>query len=148
MHVRDMTHDDASAVSALCLGAFSEAIVPSLSAQGVAHFADVVTPAAFGERLAGDNRMWVAVVDGVVRGMVELKQRRHVALLFVAPGWQRRGVGARLMEVALTHAEAGQITVSASLPSVAAYQRYGFIIAGDVSEHGGLVYQPMTWQKR
>jgi len=148
MHVRDMTHDDASAVSALCLDAFSEAIAPSLSAQGVAHFADVVTPAAFGERLTGDNRMWVAVVDGAVRGMVELKQHRHVALLFVAPGWQRRGVGARLMEVALAHAEADEITVSASLPSVAVYQRYGFMIARDVSEHGGLVYQPMTWQKR
>ena len=36
MHVRDMTHDDASAVSALCLDAFNEAIAPSLSAQGMA----------------------------------------------------------------------------------------------------------------
>lgn len=53
------------------------------------------------------------VVDGAVRGIVELKQRRHVALLFAAPGWQRRGVGARLMKVALAHTEAGEVTVGA-----------------------------------
>ncbi|WP_434771487.1 GNAT family N-acetyltransferase [Pseudomonas entomophila] len=80
--------------------------------------------------------------------MVELKQRRHVALLFVAPGWQRRGVGARLMQTALAHTEAGEVTVSASLPSVGAYQRYGFVLAGNMSESGGLVYQPMTKQMK
>ncbi|WP_249331906.1 GNAT family N-acetyltransferase [Pseudoalteromonas rubra] len=30
-----------------------------------------------------------------------------------------------------------------SLPSVGAYQKYGFELAGEVAESGGLVYQPM-----
>ncbi|MNN66149.1 Acetyltransferase (GNAT) family protein [compost metagenome] len=64
-------------------------------------------------------------------------------MLFIAPGWQRQGIGTRLMNAALEHARVDVVTVKASLPSVPAYQRYGFTLAGEVGEFSGLVYQPM-----
>nr|WP_189673277.1 GNAT family N-acetyltransferase [Pseudomonas sp. SWRI77] len=143
VQVRKLTHDDLPHASALCLDAFTQAVAPSLSAQGVETFAKVATAQAFAERMAGDNLMLVCVAGGVITGLIELKQGRHVAMLFVAPSWQRRGVGTRLMNAALEQARAAVVTVSASLSSVAAYQRYGFALAGDVGEIAGLVYQPM-----
>ncbi|MBW3503818.1 GNAT family N-acetyltransferase [Pseudomonas sp. NKUCC02_KPG] len=143
MQIRKLTHDDLPRVSALCLDAFMLAVAPSLSAQGVETFVRVAAVQAFSDRMEGDNLMLVCVADGAIAGLIELKEGRHVAMLFVAPGWQRRGIGMRLMSAALEQARGEAVTVSASLSSVTAYESYGFSLAGDVGEFAGLVYQPM-----
>lgn len=143
MLIRKMTHDDLPDASALCLEAFMQAVAPSLSAQGVETFGKVAAQQAFAERMAGDNLMLVCVADGVLAGLIELKEGRHVAMLFVAPACQRSGIGKRLMDAVLEHARADMVTVRASLSSVTAYERYGFVLAGDAGEFAGLVYQPM-----
>jgi GNAT superfamily N-acetyltransferase len=81
---------------------------------------------------------------GVIKGVGELKQRRHVAMLFVDPACQRQGVGEALLAALIAQAHADEVTVSASLPSVAFYQRHGFACSGEVGESAGLVYQPMV----
>lgn len=143
MQIRKLTHDDLPRVSALCLDAFMLAVAPSLSAQGVETFARVAAVQAFSDRMEGDNLMLVCVADGAIAGLIELKEGRHVAMLFVAPGWQRRGIGMRLMSAALEQARGEAVTVRASLSSVTAYESYGFSLAGDVGVFAGLVYQPM-----
>ncbi|MEN5300737.1 GNAT family N-acetyltransferase [Pseudomonas sp. TWI628] len=143
MHIRKLTHADLPRASALCLEAFTQAVAPSLPEQVAQTFAAVAAERAFSERMEGDNLILLCEADGYICGLVELKEGRHVAMLFVAPAWQRRGVGARLMNEALKHARSQVVTVRASLPSVAAYLSYGFELAGDVGEFAGLVYQPM-----
>lgn len=143
MQIRTLTHDDLSSASALCMDAFMQTVAPSLSAQGVETFANVAAAQAFAERMQGDNLLLVCVAGEAITGLIELKEGRHVAMLFVAPGWQRRGIGRRLMNAALEHARAEVVTVRASLSSVAAYEHYGFLQAGEVGEFAGLVYQPM-----
>ncbi len=143
MHIRKLTCADLPIASALCLEAFTLAVAPSLSEQGVETFAKVAAEQAFAERMRGDNLILVCEVDGNLCGLVELKEGRHVAMLFVAPAWQRRGVGARLMNEVLAHVRSQVLTVRASLSSVPAYQRYGFVLAGEMGEFAGLVYQPM-----
>lgn len=143
MQIRKLTHDDLPRASALCLASFMAAVAPSLSAQGVETFAKVASEQAFAERMEGDNLMLVCVAEGVITGLIELKEGRHVAMLFVAPDSQRQGIGLQLMSAALEQARGEVVTVRASLSSVAAYERYGFVLAGDVGEFAGLVYQPM-----
>ena len=143
MQIRKLTHDDLPRASAMCLDAFMLAVAPSLSAQGIDTFAKVVAAQAFAERMEGDNLMLVCVSDGVIVGLIELKQGCHVAMLFVAPGWQRRGIGMGLVNAALKQARGQLVTVSASLSSVAAYESYGFVLTGEVGEFAGLVFQPM-----
>jgi len=87
--------------------------------------------------------MFVFEEAGRVLGLIELKESRHISMLFVDPNVQGRGIGRQLVEAALAQARADVITVSASLPSVPAYTRYGFTLAGPVAEAAGLVYQPM-----
>ncbi|MCK1784903.1 GNAT family N-acetyltransferase [Pseudomonas sp. TNT11] len=143
MQIRKLTYDDLPHASALCLDAFMIAVAPSLSTQGVETFAKVAAAQAFADRMEGDNLMLVCVADGAITGLIELKEGRHVAMLFVAPGSQRRGIGMRLMSAALEQVRDEVVTVRASLSSVAAYESYGFALSGDVGEFAGLIYQPM-----
>ena len=143
MQICKLTHDDLPRVSALCLDAFMLAVAPSLPAQGVETFAKVAAAQAFAERMEGDNLMLVCVADATITGLIEFKEGRHVAMLFVAPGWQRRGIGMRLMNAALEQARDETVTVRASLSSVPFYESYGFVLAGEIGEFAGLVYQPM-----
>ncbi|WP_060483129.1 GNAT family N-acetyltransferase [Pseudomonas sp. NBRC 111119] len=143
MQIRPLCPDDLPHASALCLSAFTQAVAPTLSAEGVTTFSGLATAQAFRERLRGDNVMLACVAEDELVGLVELKEGRHIAMLFVAPAWQRRGVGARLINAALTHARTDVVTVKASLNAVAAYQRFGFALAGNTGEFAGLVYQPM-----
>lgn len=142
MPIRKLTHDDLPCASNLCMDAFMQAVAPSLSAQGVETFAKVAAAQAFAERMEG-NLILVCVEDGTITGLIELKEGRHVAMLFVAPGWQRNGIGMRLMRAAMEYTRGEVVTVKASLSSVAAYEKYGFVLSGDVGEFAGLVYQPM-----
>ena len=143
MPIRPLTHDDLPRASALCMDVFLLAVAPSLSAQGIETFSKVAAAQAFADRMQGDNLILVYVADGAISGLIELKEGRHVAMLFVAPDSQRKGIGMHLMNAALEHAKAEVLTVKASLSSVAAYESYGFVQSGDVGEFAGLVYQPM-----
>ncbi|MBV4534116.1 GNAT family N-acetyltransferase [Pseudomonas sp. SWRI107] len=143
MQIRKMTHEDLPSASALCLESFMLAVAPSLPPQGVETFTKIAAEDALAERMASDNLMLVCIADGALVGLIEFKEGRHVTMLFVAPAWQRRGVGKSLMNSALEQTRAKVVTVRASLLSVAAYESYGFALAGAVGEIAGLVYQPM-----
>jgi predicted N-acetyltransferase YhbS len=116
MATRRLRATDLEQASAICMASFMEAVAPSLSPQAA----------------------------GQVVGVAELMGGRHVATLFVAPGWQGKGVGRALMQEMLECARADVVTVRASLGSVPAYERYGFEVTGEVGEQRGLVYQPMA----
>lgn len=90
-----------------------------------------------------DNVILVSEDQDNLNGIIELKEGRHVAMLFVDTQHQNKGVGKRLLSEALVYARVSVVTVSASLSSVPAYIRYGFECKGDVAESSGLIYQPM-----
>ncbi|MGF1613022.1 MAG: GNAT family N-acetyltransferase [Gammaproteobacteria bacterium] len=143
MIVRQMEETDLEAVSAVCIASFTRSVADSLSEQGITTFTKIAASEAFSERMNGDNVMLVADNNGEVQGVVELKEGRHVAMLFICPDQQKKGIGKILLAAALKHARAATVTVSASLPSVPAYKKYGFKCSGDIGESAGLVYQPM-----
>jgi len=145
MHpIRPARPDDLAAISAICMAAFHEAVAPSLSAQGVATFTKVAAADAFAERLQGDNHMLVAEREDRIVGVIELKEGRHLAMLFVAPACQGQGIGHALLQAVLPQLRTPAMSVRASLNAVPTYQRYGFVIDGEVGEFNGLVYQPLS----
>lgn len=142
--IRPAHVDDLPAISAVCLAAFTAAVAPSLSAAGIATFGSVAAAEAFGARLQGDNHILVAEQDGRVVGVIELKEGRHLAMLFVDPGYQGQGIGHALFEAVLPQVREPVLTVRASLNAVPTYLRYGFVLDGEVGEFNGLVYQQMV----
>lgn len=131
------------------MAAFMDSVASTLADEGIATFRKIATAEAFASRLNEDNLMWLAEVAGQPAGLIELKQGRHIAMLFITPELQRQGIGRRLVAEAIRHARSDVLTVSASLPSVPAYLGYGFHCSGEVSESMGIIYQPMEqWLDR
>lgn len=81
--------------------------------------------------------------DGKVERLIELNEGCHVAMLFISPQRQKKGIGKKLLSSSLNYAKVKTVTVSASLSLVPAYEKYGFECNGEVSESAGLAYQPM-----
>lgn len=141
--IRTLRDTDREAASAVCMRSFLLAVAPSLGDAGVETFGMIAAPEGFASRSAQDNLQWVYDDAGVIKGVAELKQRRHVAMLFVDPACQRQGVGEALLAVLVAQARTSVLSVSASVPSVGFYARNGFQCSGEVAEVAGLVYQPM-----
>lgn len=141
--IRTLRDTDRDAASTVCLRSFLLAVAPSLGDEGVATFRTIAAPDGFASRSAQDNLQWVYDDAGVIKGVAELKQGRHVAMLFVDPAWQRQGVGDALLAALIAQVRTELLTVSASVPSVPFYARHGFHCSGDVAAVAGLVYQPM-----
>lgn len=147
MAVRNMTPQDLDTVSALCIESFTTSVAGSLSDRGIATFQQLASSASLAGRMHADNLMLVFEAAGTLRGVIEFKEGRHVAMLFVDPRHQRQGVGKALLTAALQYARADTVTVRASLSSVPAYLSYGFQCTGGAAESAGLVYQPMALKR-
>ena len=90
-----------------------------------------------------DNTMLVCEEHGRIVGIIELKEGLHIALLFVSPNFQKKGIGHKLISAILPFVRAEIVTVSASHNSVPAYLNYGFTLSGDPDNKSGLAFQPM-----
>jgi ribosomal protein S18 acetylase RimI-like enzyme len=143
MPTRKIVSKDLHCVSAVCIDAFMETVAPTLQEDGIKTFQSIASLEGLESRMEADNEMLVYESNGEVVGYVELKEGRHIAMLFVSPSFQKRGVGKSLISKILPYGKDDVITVSASLTSVPAYLNFGFECVGEVSESGGLTYQPM-----
>lgn len=143
MQIRTLEIKDLEAASAVCMAAFTKSIADSLSDEGVATFTKVAAPKSFRERMSQDTNTLVAVIEDTVVGVAGLREGHHVSMLFVNPSHQKQGIGTHLLDALLLLARSSKVTVSASLPSIPMYEKYGFVQQGEVSETAGLVYQPM-----
>jgi len=143
MAVRRMQAGEVEKVSRIAVSAFVYSVADGLSKQGISTFMKLSSPDAIAGRAKGDNLVLVYEGQRGLEGMLELKEGRHIALLFVAPHKQRSGIGRRLMQAAVGHCRTDSVTVSASLPSVGAYRKYGLEITGPEAEEYGLRYRPM-----
>ncbi|WP_299494414.1 GNAT family N-acetyltransferase [uncultured Shewanella sp.] len=143
MIIREMEEKDLDAVSAICMHSFLASVADTLSDEGVLTFTNIATSNAFFDRMKGDNLMLVAEKGEKIEGVIELKEGRHIAMLFISPKHQKEGIGRKLLSSVMHYAKVKTVTVSASLSSVPVYEKYGFQCKGDASESAGLAYQPM-----
>ncbi|MDO8827204.1 GNAT family N-acetyltransferase [Methylophaga sp.] len=143
MIVRKMEEKDLAAVTATCMASFLQSVADTLSEEGIATFSKIAESNAFLDRMNGDNVMLVADNDGNIEGVIELKEGRHIAMLFVSPEHQKEGIGRKLISSVLDYAKVDTVTVRASLSSIPAYEKYGFECKGEAGELAGLAYQPM-----
>lgn len=145
-----MTPDDAEPIAALVLAAFDEFIAPDYTTeQGVAEFRRYAAAEALRRRAERDHFVMVAEVDGVLAGMIEVRDCNHVALLFVAKDFHRRGIAARLLERGLAEArvrrpDVERVTINSSRYGVPAYERMGFRQTGPERAVNGIVFIPLA----
>ena len=142
---------EAGAVSALIRSSFDEFIGPEYSDEGIAEFRRFVAPEALEARTAEDHFIRVATVDGVLAGMIEIRENNHVALLFVDKAYQHHGIAKGLLHAALAAARAAdpdleRVTVNSSRYGVPAYEKLGFRQTGPERSVNGIAFIPMAKQ--
>ena len=96
----------------------------------------------------GDYLLFVAILYGTTVGMLTLRDRVHISLLFVTGDCHRNGIGSALVELAAetVAAEYGGsfLTVNASHYAEPFYRKLGFVVTGSEQVQDGIRYTPMV----
>ncbi len=116
--------------------------------EGIRSFEDFITDSALKRMFVmGAYQMMGAFFDGKMVGMISLRNKTHISLLFVDRHYHRRGIG-RALILALSgyvSAEVGQnrLTVNASPYGVDFYHHLGFQDIGPEKQQDGIIFTPM-----
>src|SRR5262249_40900386 len=105
-----------------------------------------ITNESIAASLAADRRGWVAVRDGEIVGFSMADRSDHsIFALFVLPGHEDRGIGGRLLDLAMqclweSGADVVWLTTAAGTKAARFYEKRGWVPAGRGS-HGDVRYE-------
>jgi GNAT superfamily N-acetyltransferase len=146
--LREARPEDAGAISGLITSLSRYFLADPDDPEPAAAFFGTIAPAAIAASLAGDRfRYHVAEVDGVLAGVVGVRDASHLYHLFVAEPFHGRGIGSRLWDTARREARArgnpGRFTVNSSRHGIPIYERLGFVATDALQVRDGLAFLPM-----
>lgn len=97
--------------------------------------------------LLGTYHIYVATHFDEIIGMISLRDKNHISLLFVDEAYHKRGIGRRLIDTigAFSKEEYGkeEITVNAAPYGLGFYKKVGFQITSPLTNNGGIKYTSM-----
>jgi GNAT superfamily N-acetyltransferase len=149
---RPMAAGESRSVAALVRRVFNTCVAPECSIAGRRAFLAYARPVRIRERLDCGHSVLVAMIEGRLAGMIEVRGEAHIAMLFVESDAQRHGVARALIEAAFAGKRANgpdettraTITVNATPGSIAAYARLGFHATGPERDVDSLRVVPMA----
>jgi len=149
VRIRPATDSDLDAVSQLAIRVFKEFVAPFYAQEGRDEFHRYAQAEMILERHGREHRTLIAELEGHLIGMAHLRHSNHLAMLFIASGYQRSGVGRRLLDAAVDMAlrhdsSTTRITVNSSPNAVEAYRRLGFCPTGPEQTERGIRFLPMA----
>lgn len=128
---------------------FLKYVAPGYSEEGINSFRDFLTDNELYHMFtAGSYRLFGTFDAGRMIGMITLRGGQHISLLFVDEKYQRRGIGASLIQVAGQYAcgkAGGRLTVNAAPDAVGFYHRVGFLDTDTERIAEGIRYVPMEF---
>ncbi len=125
--------------------------------EGMESFREFITDTALYQMfLAGSYKMFVALENGRITGMITLRATvragsiDHISLLFVEGSCHHRGIGSALVKEAcrfLAQERRGikAITVNSSPYAAGFYHKIGFHNTGEETKEDGIIYTPMEY---
>lgn len=128
---------------------FNEFIAPEFSDQGIDEFFKYVNPRALHKRWRTGYHVMVAEHEGSIVGVVEVKKRRHISMLFVEKEYHREGIASELLKKALdyimtTAPKTKEVTVNSSKYARAFYESEGFRKTEEEKVIHGILHIPMA----
>ena len=146
---RHIKRGEESAVAALVEAVFMAHVAPLYTPEGVEEFLGYAEVSEFTRRLQREHVILVAETDVQIVGMIEIREQRHISLLFVAGAYQRRGIATELLARAIqlcrrVNPDLTALTVHASPNAVPIYRRLGFAASAEEQVVHGIRYTPMT----
>lgn len=149
LRIRPAAAADSEQVAAMIAEVFRVYNANSMQPEGRAEFLEFIRPENINMRLAAGACMLVADVEGSIAGVIEVRIYSHIALLFTARHYQRRGVATALLQAAVACCQEKRpqlrgITVNSSAYAVPVYENLGFIILSKEQVKHGVRYTPMV----
>jgi ribosomal protein S18 acetylase RimI-like enzyme len=118
-----------------------------LEPSAISEYSEFATADSMQLRYDAGHKFWLAKIpaDQIV-GMLEVKGSAHVLMLFVHAEFQRRGVARALLRGAFPGFPNMRfnVTVNSIPQSIPAYERMGFVRAGEEQNVRGIRFVPMT----
>lgn len=97
--------------------------------------------------LNGDYKVYAAYYEGHMIGIISIRKRTHISLLFVEGKYHRQGVGSGLIDYAAKKIRSDEhlnfATVNAAPFAVGFYKNIGFEVTGPETMDDGIRYTPM-----
>ena len=97
--------------------------------------------------LKGDYPVFIALDGEKQAGMISLRNKKHISLLFVEEGHHHRGIGRKLIECMEKYIrreyQESKITVNAAPYAVGFYHQVGFEDVAPQLSKDGIIYTPM-----
>lgn len=148
-NLRPLNPGEEVEVSNLVARSFNEFIAPDFPEEGIDEFFSYANPRALRKRSEGNHFVLVAESGGVIAGMIEIREMRHVSMLFVDKAFHRKGVGKELFHAALERIESEsrppkKLTVHSSRFAVPFYESLGFVRSGEEKVIHGVIHIPMA----
>jgi GNAT superfamily N-acetyltransferase len=143
--IRPAVESDAGSISSLVTGWAHHYLAHPIPPEA-AQFLDSLTPAATAERIRSDKFAYYVAVDGDgIRGVIAIREGFHLYHLFVRADSQGKGVARALWEHARSRCGSSVFVVNSSLPAVAVYERFGFVVKDGPQSANGLTFVPMEY---
>lgn len=146
---RLMRLEEAYEVCRLVNAVFDQYEAPDYSEEGSAEFRKYNRPEEMIRRSGVDHFVLVAVEGEKIIGMIEIRNNRHISMLFVASDFHGQGIGRQLWKRAFqksrdANPDVQVFTVNSSPYAVPIYEKLGFCQASPEQIHDGLRFIPMT----
>ena len=117
------------------------------SPEGVKNFLDFISDNALRKMfMIHEYHLWVALDGNQIIGLISLRSKKHISLLFVDEKYHKQGVGRALMERLWSYLRYKKIpvcTVNSSPYAVDFYHRLGFVDLDSEKVDGGIRFTPM-----
>lgn len=147
-NIRNASKEDWESAMALAWKTYLQFEAAEYPTEGTTSFFAFLTDAMlFKMFINGEYRMKVAVYNNQIVGMISIREKTHISLLFVDRAFHKKGVGRALLEqmcVLIQEEYSGQrITVNAAPFAEHFYHKCGFQDLGERRTEKGIVYTPM-----
>lgn len=133
---------------ALAWNTFDQFLADEYTPEGIRNFRDFVTDEPLKRMfVAGQYQLFCAFDHEKMIGMISLRERAHISLLFVDATYHRKGVGSKLLDCVktfLTQTGEPGMTVNASTYASKFYHAYGFEDLRATETRDGITYTPMV----
>lgn len=146
--VRRAYVEEYEAVMGIVWRTFLKFEAPDYSKEGIKSFQDFITdPVLHRMFILGEYQIFVAVCKGKILGMISLRDRTHISLLFVDKQYHKQGIGRELVDYLKHYMQTelyeGKITVNASPYGLGFYHKLGFYDTDMEQVRQGVRFTPM-----
>ena len=147
---RFMKPGEETSVSRFIGRVFNQFVAHQYVQEGIDAFYRYIYPPLIQIRCSKTSFVMVAVADGVIASIIEMRDFEHVALFFTGGLYQGRGVGGTLMKKAVSvckkkRPDLSKVTVNASPNAVEIYKKLGFEKKDREQLKNGIRFVPMAY---